>query len=260
MFSDFDAVMFVSNCETHMITGYRLPSSTFLRNFGGKGHLPGQLIRPHKMCLAPNGDIIVCETGNKRLQRFTQLGSHVRFYGNGCDLLSFVWGVACNADVVAVGTEAASRVVLFNIHSGGVVRAFGPAGDSPGQIGHMRSVRFTPDNHIIVAEYANNRLSVFNVDGTFVKVIDDRTLPGLNWPHDVDFAPNGDMIVVSYYRIDVLNHDGSLLLNSFGGPCYSSTGMCEAGEFICPAALPVALFNGRLHVVDHSTSKIQVFL
>lgn len=74
-----------------------------------------------------------------------------------------------------------------------------------------------PDGkHILVSEHHNNRLSLFTLAGEFVRVIGVGAVTG---PRDVDFAPNGDILVANCHsqcnRVSVLSPDGSTVLRSF---------------------------------------------
>ena len=81
---------------------------------------------------------------------------------------------------------------------GALVRSFAAAGARTGRIGgHCEGIRFSPDGaHIIVAEHYNYRLSMFNVNGEFVKLV------GVNYvgngQKDVDFSVDGLLRVCDY--------------------------------------------------------------
>ncbi len=67
-----------------------------------------------------------------------------------------------------------NQVVLVPLPAAGtVLRSFGQPGLRPGDIGgRCEGMRFSPDgDQIIVAELQNHRLSVFSIDGVFLRFI-----------------------------------------------------------------------------------------
>lgn len=181
----------------------------------------------------------------------TLAGAHVRLIGAAvidCKALS----VAASGERIAVGTSRdTNQVFVFALDSGALLYTFGPKGLGEGQLCRSRSMRFTPDGaHIIIAENFNYRLSVFKMCGEFVRWIG---VDSLEWPNDVDFAPNGDILVADHDhdRVCMFSSDGSTLIRTFG-----SEG-AGPGEFIYPIGL--ALHSGLLYVLDEGTARVQVF-
>lgn len=169
------------------------------------------------------------------------------------DIRVSVYSVAVNKEgtVLLVGnTSNEEKVMLFDLASGVKLRSFGRNGASPGQLEFVVGLRFTPDgSHIMIAEANNSRLSLFTVDGKFVRCID-----GVGTPYDVDFATNGDIIVADYKpdnnRVIVLSRDGDTLLKSFGGEDSDF-------EFSRPSALSVHC--GMLYVLDGDSRRVKIF-
>lgn len=104
---------------------------------------------------------------------------------------------------------------MFDTTSGALIRSFGDDGSSSdSKLHHCFGVRFTPDgNHILIADAAYCQLSMFTLSGDFVRCTIAAT------PYDVDFAPNGDILVAERrtgnHRVAVYCPDGSTLLRSF---------------------------------------------
>ncbi len=179
----------------------------------GAGMMP---FRPGRMCLTPAGSLLLCDGFYDRVQELTGLGQtepqHVRFIP-----VAGAWSIALHADTLAVGTVHCT-IQLLSYASGAHIRSIGSYGRGPGQIGHScQGIRFTPDGHFIVAaEYSNERLSMFRVsDGGFVKHI-GAGVGTYGWK-DVEFAPNGELLVVDYgnRRVCVFSADGDTLLRTW---------------------------------------------
>lgn len=108
-----------------------------------------------------------------------------------------------------------------------------------------------PAGHLLVAECHIGALSLFSVTTGFVRTIGSSAR---GFPSDVDFAPNGDALVVdsSTNRVSVYKAGGYSKLREFGGSG-------KAGEGTCACAASLATFGGRLYVLDHLTNRVQVF-
>jgi len=251
----------VSNLGTHVITVYDTVSGAETVSFGGRGTGPGQFNQPSKLCITPRDTLLVADFGNQRVQEVTFSGVYIRDIGVGV-FEDRIWGIACNDEHVAVtkfsGTSP-NRVVVFNYATGELLRQFAAHGSGDGQIGqYSTGVRFTPDNqHIIVVDtYNNNRLSMFTVDGVWVKHIGVGVLGGGGMRYvdlgDVDFTTDGGIIVADYgnHRVCVFAADG-VMTSSWGAEGTSD------GQFKYPTALAVS--GGKLFALDASSTRVQVF-
>jgi 6-phosphogluconolactonase (cycloisomerase 2 family) len=248
--------MAVSYYDEHKVRMYRLEAdgtATLLHTVGRKsGAHPKQFRDPRKMCLTHDGHLLVCEYGNDRVQELTGLGEaeaqHLRFIP-----VAGANAIALHGDTLAVGTVRCT-IELLSYASGALIRSIGSRGSGPGRIGgNCQGLRFTPDGQFIVAaECFNERLSMFRVsDGGFVKhigvgVVDD----GFK---DVQFAPNGELLVADYgnHRVCVFDVDGDTLLRTWG------TRGAADGQLEWPTAL--ALVNSKLFLLVCNSGRVQVF-
>jgi len=98
---------------------------------------------------------------------------------------------------------------------------FGP---NPGQLTYPTNCAFSPDeSKLYVTELINNRISIFNRNGTFLGIIGSSgSAPGqFNYPYGIDVDPTtGDIFVANElnHRIDRLKGDGTYLssIGQFG--------------------------------------------
>lgn len=109
------------------------------------------------------------------------------------------------------GTDGSIYVYDGNMN---LVRTFSERGSNPGQIGLARDIEFGPDNRVYVADTANDRISIFEKDGTFVAnwgVVG--TAPGqLTDPIDLTFDTDGTLLVSNEYAaIQRFTVDGTYL-------------------------------------------------
>jgi len=188
------------------------------------------------------------------VQEVTFSGVHIRYIGAGV-LRDCIYGIACNDELIVVtkyGYATRNRVFVFNYSTGELLRQFAALGNGDGQIAQSTGVRFTPDNqHIIVVDTSNNkRLSMFTVDGVWVKHIGVGVLGG--GPCDVDFTADGRIIVADCqnHRVCIFAADG-VMTSSWG------TEDTSDGQFEYPTALAVS--GDKLFVLDRDSSRVQVF-
>jgi len=238
-----------------MITVYSTVDGSETVSFGGNGAGPGRFKRPMKLCITPRDTLLVADFGNKRVQEVTFSGVHIRYIGEGV-FRGDIYGIACNDELIVVTKfigAMPNRVLVFNYSTGELLRQFAAYGSGDGQIGqHPTGVRFTPDNqHIIVVDILyNKRLSMFTVDGVFVKHIGVGVLGSGDC--DVDFTADGRIIVAEYcnHRVCVFAADGVMTLS------WGTEGTSD-GQFEYPTALAVS--GDKLFVLDDFSARVQVF-
>jgi len=109
---------------------------------------PGGFNAPHAARTGPAGDIIVVDTGNHRLQRFSADGEFLGWIGARQD---------------------------GSVTDGWVKKGLAMASDQPGAFNAPTDVNFDPCGNIVVAEYGNPRIQIFSGTGRFLGWIGGRT-------------------------------------------------------------------------------------
>ena len=245
----------VSNSDAHNLSVYSKVTGSRISTFGSMGSRAGQFLYPGRICATPRGTILVCESGNKRLQEITMTGKHVRFIGVGhLDSLfdDSVFGLCLQGDIVAVGKMHGStngRIVLFSYSSGAFIRKFGSYGPGEGQVRNITGLSFTSDGrHILVAEFAS-RLTLFTVDGAFVKTIG----VGVIAVGCKDVLCSGP----SVFTVDSWNHCIRVFSSETGAliQTWGTRGHAD-GQFSFPTTLTA--HNSNLFVRDRQP-RVQVF-
>jgi DNA-binding beta-propeller fold protein YncE len=138
------------------------------RVIGGKGTGPLEFDLPQQVYVAPDGFVFVADYGNNRVQVLTpSLDFHACV---GAGHMQHPGGVCANADVVVVSEYEAHHVAVFSRGDGAFVRRFGRFGTADGQLHHPHALCFmSGDRHIAVVEWRNSRVSVFSVEGEFIR-------------------------------------------------------------------------------------------
>ena len=174
-----------------MVTDVCPACGTFVTKWGSFGSGDGQFNQPRGVAVDGSGNVFVDDTGNNRIQKFTNTGTF---------LLSFGWGVAdgvaafetcttgCQAGIfgsgdgqfnfpnglavdgsgnVFVAEQNNNRVQKFD-GNGTFLTKWGSLGSGDGQFTDPRSVAVDASGNVFVAEFTGNRVQKFTNTGTFL--------------------------------------------------------------------------------------------
>jgi DNA-binding beta-propeller fold protein YncE len=218
-----------------------------LSSFGSFGSGAGQLDSPRGVTIGPEGMAYVADLENHRVSVFAADGSFVRAMGKdvrpgGGDICTAVTG--CQAGLTGGSPEAL-----------------------PGPVG----VVLGPEGRFFVSDADNNRVVVYDPDGTFNYFFGTTHLHG---PRGIEFDRSGLLYVAnsSDNRIDVFTPGGAFVrgIGKDVGPggadvCMEETG-CQAGPPVDDSAGSMAgpedvAFGpaGELLVADPGNDRIDVF-
>ena len=125
---------------------------SFLRSLGEKGHGVGQLMRPRDVCLTPDNDICVADTGNHRVQIFYQVRPSLSLSLSPSLPLSHL---------------PLSPSLSHTLHQDGRTCVIGAGlGSDPGQLNKPSSVAVSHEGKLVVADSGNHRIQIFDQDGS----------------------------------------------------------------------------------------------
>jgi DNA-binding beta-propeller fold protein YncE len=198
---------------SHAIYQYDVVIGSRRRIVGSKGVGPLQFSYPHQVWIAPDDCVFVADWFNHRVQVLTPTLDFHSFVGVG--QLHNPAGVCASADVVVVSEVDIHRISLFNRRDGALARRFGSVGRGPGGLMFPRGVCFmSGDRHVAVAEAGNRRVSVFSIDGQFIRHVGVGVLYG---PHGVACSAFDELVVAGTgnHRVVLFSDVGELLM-TFG--------------------------------------------
>jgi DNA-binding beta-propeller fold protein YncE len=199
--------------SSHTIHEFDIADGSRRRVVGSKGQRPLQFSNPYQVCIAPDDFVFVADYNNDRVQVLTPTLDFHSFVGVG--RLSYPVGVCANADVVVVSECLALCISVFNRRDGARVRQFGRQGSGDGQLVSPRGLCFmSGDRHVAVAEWGNSRVSVFSIDGEFIRHIGVGVLDS---PQGVACSAFDELVVADggNHRVVVFSDVGGLLM-TFG--------------------------------------------
>lgn len=218
-----------------------------LRQWGNEGKEPGQFKDPSGLFVTQDGRVLVSDTWNHRLQVFDLNGTfieEIRPPGNlyaPADLC-----VAANGDILVA--DAGNRRIARLSPQGEILHSYRTATSAEDALGEVFGVTVAPDGKVWAGDGGNNRLLIWNEDGSFAKAI--ALPPGEKERRSQIYLTTGDdgLIYVSDARVSRLQVYNTLgeLLKSFDG-----TGLFESqmGLAVVPEVGDVIVANTSAHRV-----------
>ncbi|XP_072547605.1 tripartite motif-containing protein 3 [Salminus brasiliensis] len=226
----------------------------FKLRFGVRGRSPGQLQRPTGVTVDMNGDIIVADYDNRWITIFSSDGKFKNKIGAG--RLMGPKGVAVdkNGHIIAADNKACC-VFIFQ-SNGKLVTKFGAKGTSDRQFSDKSAPNtpvepklsksgpaFSPHfvavnnkNEIVVTDFHNHSVKVYNADGEFMFKFGSHGEGNgqFNAPTGVAVDSNGNIIVADWgnSRIQVFDSSGSFLsyINTTADPLYGPQGLALTSD------------------------------
>jgi DNA-binding beta-propeller fold protein YncE len=226
---------------SHAIHVFSVADGSRLRVVGCRGDGPLQFDAPHQVWVASDDFVFVADLSNHRVHVLTpRLGFH-GFVGAG--QLRCPAGVCANADVVVVSESGTHRVSVFNRVDGALLRRFGSRGSGDGQLKHPHGLCFMSDRrHVAVADHCNHRVSVFSIDGDFIRHVG---VGSLSFPTGVACSADNELVVADWGngRVAVFSGGGELVVSMERG-----------------VVSGVALHGGTVFVQDRDNAKCAAFI
>ncbi|KAM6287920.1 tripartite motif-containing protein 3 isoform X1 [Harpia harpyja] len=210
----------------------------FRLRFGVRGRSPGQLQRPTGVTVDMNGDIIIADYDNRWVSIFSPEGKFKTKIGAG--RLMGPKGVAVdrNGHIIVVDNKACC-VFIFQ-SNGKLVTKFGSRGTAErqfaGTLDGPHFVAVNNKNEIVVTDFHNHSVKVYNADGEFLFKFGSHGEGNgqFNAPTGVAVDANGNIIVADWgnSRIQVFDSSGSFLsyINTAADPLYGPQGLALTSD------------------------------
>jgi tripartite motif-containing protein 71 len=227
--------------------------------FGSEGGGNGQLCRPWGVCCDLEGNIIVADRSNNRIQIFLPNGTFYHQFGKqGSEPGQFDRPAGVASDVkrrIVVADKDNHRIQVFTLN-GDFLFTFGEKGNKNGQFNYPWDVDVNPEGRIIVSDTRNHRVQLFSVNGQFLCKFGYENQPTM-WkyfdsPRGVCFSHEG-MVVVT----DFNNHCLVILTPELDHPLFLGKEGTGPKEFVRPQGVCVD-DDGRIIVADSRNNRIQI--
>ena len=224
------------------------PSDKKLRSFGTCGSGPGQLRNPRGVAVDCEGNILVADNFNNRIQKFTEEGQFivavVSNHGKSPTDIAFNY---CNNKVYVVYRNS-NQIQILNSDLT-LSSTFGKSGNGKGQLDGPWGIACDSTGNVYVTELHNRRIQVFTVEGKFIRMFGRHG----HIPFYVAVDSRG-MVYASEHKshfVSAFTTEGQYAM-SFG-----KRGVAP-GAFEAPYGLAVDN-NGVVYVCNSGNSRVQVY-
>jgi DNA-binding beta-propeller fold protein YncE len=196
---------------------------------------------PRQLSIAPDDFVFVADFGVNRVRVLTPTLEFHTYVGADAALMS-PSGVCACADIIVVSERDSHRISVFNRGDGALLRQFGCAGSGDGQLHWPLGLCFVSnDRHVAVVDRDNDRVSVFSVEGEFVRHVG---VGALKRPYGVACSAFDELVVADRgnSRVAVFSGSGELM-------------QCMG----CDLFSGVAIHGGTIFAQDRDEEKCVVF-
>ncbi|CAG9795871.1 unnamed protein product [Diatraea saccharalis] len=232
-------------------------------SFGREGQDEGHVSRPWGLCIDREGNIIVADRRNNRIQIFNSRGEFKTMFGSkgtGPGEFDLPAGITTDSfGRIIVIDKDNHRVQIFSL-SGNFIHKFGSFGKECGQFQYPWDVAVNTLGNIVVTDTRNHRIQLFASDGTYItKYVFEganpsKMLKGPTTPRGVCFTTTGNIIVSDFENHRLLMVDSTLSKVLY---CVGREGS-GIGELNRPSGI-VTDDEGRIIVADSKNHRVLVF-
>lgn len=192
-------------------------------SFAYDGSLEGQLSRPWGVCVDKDGNIIIGDRRNNRIQIFYPDGTFKFAFGtkgSGDGQLELPAGVTTDRqNRIIVADKDNHRIQIFSA-SGRFILKFGGYGRDLGEFQYPWDVAVNSIGNIIATDTRNHRIQMFTANGHFVTKFSfdnayyEKHLKSHITPRGLCFTPTGDILVTDFENHRIMKLDGNLSMVS----------------------------------------------
>lgn len=172
MIRDADENLYVSDEGKHCITVWRPSDGEQLAEWGEHGSGDGQLDRPCGIAFDDDGNMLVVDGRNHRVQKFNAAGEYISSFGEhgtGDGQFSYPYGVGIDPVDGSIYITDWHNHRLQKFDSSGSHRwTVGSRGDAPGEFNGPAGVAVDRHGDVYVADRGNNRVQQFDLNGRYV--------------------------------------------------------------------------------------------
>jgi tripartite motif-containing protein 2/3/tripartite motif-containing protein 71 len=254
---DIHGCLVVAEYGLHRVSIF--DSGKRINTFGSYGSGDGEFINPRGVVVDGDGNILVSDEGNNRLQKFTSNGVFMCSAGNeGTAPLEFLTpsGISYNPNnqKFYVADMKNCRIQVLNSDLS-FSHFIGSKGTDRGELAYPWDVAFDRSGYCYVADTSNNRIQVFTAKGYFLYSIDGKNQGKGEFKSPSGVAVDEDDIL---YIADLRGN--KILAYTTEGDFKAAFGELgsEPGQFSLPHGLAIDA-SGVIYVSDLKNKRIQCF-
>ena len=206
----------------------------------------------HTICVDRDGTLLVADTGNHRIVRFSPSGDVVQVIGqlgNADGQLNLPHDVCVDVDgSILVADTGNNRVVRFS-SEGAFISTFGTYGSGSSDFNSPQGIAVSRNGRIFVADCINGRLKIYTPSGSLSA--QSPPMGTLIRGVRIDAVGNAHVTEMDNRRITVWSPDALFAYT------YGSAGTGDY-QFLEPRTVSISA-TGLIYVVDKSAGAIKVF-
>ncbi|MDH5432876.1 MAG: hypothetical protein OEY19_02960 [Gammaproteobacteria bacterium] len=150
--------IYVVETQNHRIQILAKNDGRKLTEFGKPGSKEGELYHPTNIKLDNKGNLYIVETGNFRIQKFTENGQYISSFGKvgtGVGQMARPKGIALDNKEIIYSVDSAFSVVQMFQPDGKLLLYFGGEGEEEGKLLLPADIEISYDNLEIFQKYAH---------------------------------------------------------------------------------------------------------
>ena len=238
--------------SVHKVQIYDL-NGTFITQFGSLGTGAGEFNKPYGVSYADDGNIWVADHNNHRVQIFDGNGTYLSQLG-GFSLspaLNNPSAMAMDLQNYYFSDSDNDQVVVMKQEDGAYIRRIASGGTALGKVLNPKGITLDGQGRIYVGDNENDRVQVFENNGSFVRSIGNNQVFSSPW--GVAVAEDGTLYVSDSEADRIFIFDSTdNLIGSWG-----ETGSLSP-QLNHPAGLQIGP-DGDLYVADYNNRSIKRF-
>ncbi|XP_033119953.1 E3 ubiquitin-protein ligase TRIM71-like [Anneissia japonica] len=179
----------------------------------GKVTLP-QGVKVNRMYKMKNGNIAFSDCSTNTPVRICNMnGQVIKKIGEGVLGTPSCIHVDETSNVLYADCWSSSCVYIFDMNNGKTIKTIGSTGKKEGQISDVIDVTLTNQGHLLVLEYGNNRLQLFDNEGRFIKVLVEAgdENGNVSYPEAVVVDEDDNIIISSQHKLQLFSSDGTFI-------------------------------------------------
>ena len=204
---------------------------------------------PYDVAVTEDGCLVVAEYDSHTVSLYSMSGKQLHTFGTSGSSASadgqfyHPSAVAVCDDEMYVVDSHNHRVQKFNITSRSFISKFGKNGSGNGAFSYPRGICIDPEGQVFVADKGNNRIQVFQPDGTYISSIDCK------YPWGLAFDVQGQLHVASCDSNEIRVYS----------PERAFVGSYGTGVVSSPAGIAI-MSDGHIAISEHkSGGRVRIY-